>query len=289
MFSIGDLLSKAWKNVVEKAYWKSFGFCVLMYLATIAVSIINNLVAGGSVTMMRTPGQMVFGMLMSYALVIVVKEFILNNLLIGSNKYFLDGAKSDKFEFSAIVHGFSEGRYMKFMKTLFFRDLYLFLYFLACYIPIIVIAFLGMMDHTMFALMIPAYIACVIFMISIYYGYSFVPYILLENQEMTTKEVISLSKSMAKYRKFKMFLLDLAVWGVVFIVDVFIMFAVVKNAMMSFDIVLMFFGYFLMVALSALVVPYYLGVKAQLYLAIKSRMNGQPNDVSEELEASSNY
>lgn len=289
MFSIGDLLSKAWKNVVEKAYWKSFGFCVLMYLATIAVSVINNLVAGGSVTMMRTPGQMVFGMLMSYALVIVVKEFVLNNLLIGSNKYFLDGAKSDKFEFSAIVHGFSEGRYMKYVKTLFFRDLYLFLWFMSFYVLMIAFTFLGTKNPAMLILMIPIYIGTYIFLIGIYYGYSFVPYILLENQEMTTKEVISLSKSMAKYRKFKMFLLDLAVWGVVFIVDVFIMFAVVKNAMMSFDIVLMFFGYFLMVALSALVVPYYLGVKAQLYLAIKSRMNGQPNDVSEELEASSNY
>lgn len=119
------------------------------------------------------------------ALVIVlpVQILILNPLEVGINRFFLRNLR-DKAQVKEVCFSFDNG-YLNAVKTIFFRDLYTFLWSLLLVIPGIIKA----------------------------YEYQMIPYILAENPDMDSKAAFALSKEMMMGNKWKAFVLDLSFLG----------------------------------------------------------------------------
>ena len=109
--------------------------------------------------------------------------FLINPLEVGCRYFFARNEKGEA-RISDIKRGFTPG-YMSNVKTLFLRDLFLYLWSLLFLIPGFVKA----------------------------YSYRMVPYIIAEHPEMGAKEAISLSRKMMDGNKMKSFLLDLSFIG----------------------------------------------------------------------------
>lgn len=121
--------------------------------------------------------------LIAAAISVLYNAFINNPLGLGFNKFFLKN-QDEPAEVSNIGFGFDHN-YMNSVKTLFFRDLYTFLWTLLFIIPGIVKA----------------------------YEYRMIPYIICDNPEISKDEAFAKSKAMMKGNKFKAFLLDLSFIG----------------------------------------------------------------------------
>ena len=117
-------------------------------------------------------------------LAILFRLFLTYPIETGGKRFFLNGQKED-VDFSYVFSIFRSGNIMNIAKTLFFRDLYIVLWTLALIVPGIIKT----------------------------YSYKMVPYILSENPEMETHEVLSISKNMTYGHKWDMFVLDLSFLG----------------------------------------------------------------------------
>lgn len=116
-------------------------------------------------------------------IVIPLQIFVFNPLEIGCKRFFLKNLKEDA-QAREICYAFDNG-YKNSMKTMFFRDLYTFLWCLLLIIPGIIKS----------------------------YEYSMIPYILAENPEISREEAFALSKKMMYGNKWKAFVLDLSFLG----------------------------------------------------------------------------
>ncbi|NTW72213.1 MAG: DUF975 family protein [Eubacteriaceae bacterium] len=105
-------------------------------------------------------------------------------LEVGGRKFFVEGARGDG-DLNDIGFAFEKGKYSNVIKTMFFRGLYNFLWYLLFIIP-------GIIK---------------------YYSYRMVPYILSENPKMNTDKAIRLSMDMTKGHKLDMLVLDLSFIG----------------------------------------------------------------------------
>lgn len=105
---------------------------------------------------------------------------LINPFSIGSYKYSLNALRGEG-NISDLGNGFDVS-YKRNVKTMFFYDLYLFLWTMLFVIPGVVKSF----------------------------EYRMVPYILADNPDMDKKEVFALSKSMMKGNKWRAFVLDLS-------------------------------------------------------------------------------
>ena len=121
--------------------------------------------------------------LVIFLVLIPLQVFIFNPLEIGCDRFFIKNLKEDA-QVREICYAFDNG-YKNNVKTLFFRDVFTFLWMLLFIIPGIIKS----------------------------YEYQMIPYILAENPGMDRKEAFARSKKMMNGNKWKAFLLDLSFFG----------------------------------------------------------------------------
>ena len=128
-------------------------------------------------------GIIIFIVLVALAIGIVVSVFLYLPLEVGCSRFFFRNLK-EKAEIKEVAHGYDHN-YMNNVKTLFFRDLFVFLWSLLFIIPGIVKS----------------------------YQYRMIPYLLAEYPELTKDEAFARSKYLMNGNKWKAFVLDLSFVG----------------------------------------------------------------------------
>lgn len=117
------------------------------------------------------------------ALVLVIDVFVANPLEVGIRRFFTQNLNQPA-GVKEITYAFDKN-YKKIAKTMFYRDLYTFLWSLLFIIPGVVKA----------------------------YEYRMIPYLLAENPEMSKEEAFAISKQMMSGQKWRTFVLDLSFFG----------------------------------------------------------------------------
>lgn len=116
---------------------------------------------------------------------LAMKALLINPLLVGAKKFFLEGAKSGEQNFSHLGYAFKSSHFGKVIKTMFITDVFRFLWTLLLIIPGIIKG----------------------------YAYAMVPYILSEEPELNYRDAIDRSIEMTNGHKWNMFVLDLSFIG----------------------------------------------------------------------------
>lgn len=114
---------------------------------------------------------------------VILDVFIMNPMQVGGIRFFVRNQTSDA-QVKNVMHAFDRG-WKNITKTMFFYDLYRFLWFLLLIIPGIVKS----------------------------YEYRMIPYILAEDAELETEQVFARSRQMMKGNKWAAFKLDLSFLG----------------------------------------------------------------------------
>lgn len=129
---------------------------------------------------------LVLGILLLFVLSgLALNIFLLNPLESGCQRFFIvNHVETGQAKLGEIFHGFNR-QYLNVVKTMFLRDLYLFLWTLLFLVPGIIKS----------------------------YSYRLVPYILAEEPGMNSKEAFRLSRAMMNGNKWHAFLLDLSFLG----------------------------------------------------------------------------
>ena len=117
------------------------------------------------------------------ALVLVIDVFVANPLEVGIRRFFTQNLNQPA-GVKEITYAFDKN-YKNIAKTMFYRDLYTFLWSLLFIIPGVVKA----------------------------YEYRMIPYLLAENPEMSKEEAFAISKQMMDGQKWRTFVLDLSFFG----------------------------------------------------------------------------
>lgn len=193
------------KADVSRSYW---GLVLMGLIVSIIDGVGNGYNSGSSsstdnmrnLTTNNVDWDLFFGILfivLVFALIgilagLALKAFLLNPLRLGATKYFIEAAHGEKKagDIGLIGYAFGGGRYKNIVKTLFLRDLYVFLWSLLFLIPGIIKS----------------------------YEYAMIPYILAERPDLETEEVFELSRRMMFGEKFDVFILGLSFIGWMFIV-----------------------------------------------------------------------
>lgn len=115
---------------------------------------------------------------------VLFRLFVTYPIEAGGKRFFLNGQRED-VDFSYVFSVYKSGNLQNIVKTLFFRDLYIFLWTLLLIVPGIIKA----------------------------YAYRLVPYLVSENPEMETNNVLALSRQFTDGHKWDMFVLDLSFLG----------------------------------------------------------------------------
>lgn len=115
---------------------------------------------------------------------IAYSTFVGNPILVGKHYFFLASRENDA-QFTNMFANFRRGRYMNTVKTIFLRDVFVFLWMLLLIIPGIIKS----------------------------YQYFMVSYIMAENPEIETKRALEISKYMTNGDKFNIFMLQLSFIG----------------------------------------------------------------------------
>lgn len=127
-----------------------------------------------------------FGIILLIAILvgIALRIFLGYPLEIGGRKFFVQSSRYGA-DLNYLGYGFTKANYLNIVKTMFFRDLYVFFWSLLLIIPGIIKS----------------------------YSYSMVPYILADNPQMETDQAIQMSMNMTRGHKFNMWVLDLSFIG----------------------------------------------------------------------------
>lgn len=122
------------------------------------------------------------------AVAFVLTVFVFNVIEVGGCMFFIQNRSCTPLA-GTVFNGFRKGRYGNIVKTMFFRDLYVFLWTLLFLVPGIVKS----------------------------YEYLMVPYILAENPSMDRRDAFALSKRMMDGEKWNAFVLSLSFLGWIFL------------------------------------------------------------------------
>lgn len=234
---------KNWaKNAMGRTYWKSV-LVALILSATVGSS--GSSGGSSSSSSGESYGRMsedeilifvgVFLVVMAIALVfaaigMAVKALALNPLHIGCQSYFCEGLENPEVSLGLLGKGFRTN-YKNIVKTMFFRDLYLFLWSMFMWIPIAL--FIGgtvvvvWMEENMQINSVTAGVYMIILLVLFFVGlivamipwiiktyeYLMVPYILVDNPDMDRKEVFALTKEMMTGHKWEAFVLNISFIG----------------------------------------------------------------------------
>lgn len=130
-----------------------------------------------------------FVLVLCFLAVSIYAALVANPLEVGLNRFFMEnrfnGGNAPAGNLSAMLYAYNNGSYWNIVKTLFFRDLYVFLWSLLLVIPGIVKS----------------------------YEYRMVPYILAENPNISRERAFQLSKQMMDGRKWDAFVFDFSFLG----------------------------------------------------------------------------
>lgn len=197
MWTRADLKARG-KAAFLKNYWAAVGVGAILLIATggwgFGGSTRNNLHSNGSMSNFDgwSWGSMMFSMIALMAILIVaviglgISIFIAMPLMVGGNRFFMENREGQS-GIATIFYAFKSGNYWNIVKTLFFQNLFIFLWSLLLIIPGIIKS----------------------------YEYRMIPYILSENPGMDYKLAFRISKEMMDGQKMDTFLLDLSfiLWG----------------------------------------------------------------------------
>lgn len=190
----GSLKSKA-KDALRGNYWKAF-----------IVSLVLAIISGGSSTGANNASkagegynggsgainEMLTSSIIKWAIIIaivtivvlIIRLIIGYAIEVGTRKFFVKSSQGES-DMNDLLYGFKDNRYMNILKTMFTRDIYLFLWTLLFIIPGIIKS----------------------------YSYRMVPYILADNPDIDRKRAIELSREMTKGQKLSIFVLELSFIG----------------------------------------------------------------------------
>ena len=160
-----------------------------------------------------------------WVVAMLLKAFLLNPLHVGCQAFFCDGLESTESSLGLLGYGF-KNNYKNVAKTMFFKDLYLWLWSLLVWIPVaifiggvIVVEMLGdsVLSTVLMVIFVIVFVVGLIFAmipsIMKSYEYLLVPYILVDNPDMDSKEVFALTKSIMTGHKWEAFVLYLSFIG----------------------------------------------------------------------------
>ncbi|MDR1563484.1 MAG: DUF975 family protein [Oscillospiraceae bacterium] len=198
------------------------------------------------------------------------KIFVGNPIYVGLRTFFIR-APYGEHKIETLFSSFKKGRYGKITKTMFVKDLYLFLWGLPSFAALlagtigciyIIASSTGYVDDVgirLFAVFIPATLVSIAlsFIVTVKnYSYRLVPYIISECPHLSANEAITLSRKMMNGNKWAMFVFDLS-----------------------------FIGWYLLGFIACgigilFVHPYYYAAEAQVYFEIRQRSfeNGSLNE-----------
>lgn len=175
-----SILKSNAKSVLRRTYWLSF-------IVTLICTFLAN---GGSYSKIITeftsdsfeisPDFFITGSLFAIA----YKMFIGGPLSAGSCYFFIHAREYDT-DLMDLFKGFTNGSYFHTVGVLIFRQLYIFLWSLLLFIPGIIKS----------------------------YEYYFIPYIIMENPNISRERAFELSKIMTNGYKWKIFVLELSFYG----------------------------------------------------------------------------
>lgn len=115
---------------------------------------------------------------------VIIKLLVGYLIEVGGQKYFLQ-ARNGESTINHVTYGFTSGKWLNIIRTMFLRSVFTYLWALLLVIP-------GIIK---------------------YYSYRLVPYILAENPDIDSFEAIALSKEMTRGQKMDMFVMDLSFIG----------------------------------------------------------------------------
>lgn len=201
MWTRSLLKKNAWESV-KNYYWMAF-------LACIIASFLVGLGSGGSgstgtsTTQMQTmleeagqePAEVIETllplliavstvMIFAWVIAIALSVFVSNPVSSGLVRFFINAREGD-VNLGNLFGNFKSGRYMNTVKTMFFRDLYIFLWSLLLIIPGIIKSF----------------------------EYALVPYLMAVNPSLDTNRALEISKKTMDGEKFNYFVLGLSFIG----------------------------------------------------------------------------
>lgn len=184
------------KYVLSFSYWKALLACLIVSLVT-SISTMGSSYTTSFTTTYRISGDLfswqiggivllLFCILSSIGILFGI--FVANPVEVGKCRFFLAN-RQNKGGYDQIFSLFKSGVYLNVVKTMFLRDLYVFLWSLLFVIPGIVKS----------------------------YEYSMIPYILAENPNIDSKRAFAISRSMTQGEKGSIFVLDLSFLGWLFL------------------------------------------------------------------------
>lgn len=202
MWTRAELKTRA-KNVLKTSYWKAF-------LVSIIIGIVGADSGGSSDSnifnwrsnsnrfennidsIFQFENDMLpvfFGIAITIGIIIFVTVFAFRIFVgypfeVGGRRYFLQSSQED-VNLNYLGYGFGKGKYIDIVKTMLWRDVLLFLWFLLLIIPGIIKS----------------------------YAYRMVPYILADNPNIGRERAIELSNKMTDGEKFDIWILDLSFIG----------------------------------------------------------------------------
>jgi len=192
-------------------------------------------------------------------LVAAYKVFVGNLILVGRCRCLMQ-ARRDNPSLRDLFWAFKDGRYRKVVKTMFLRDLRLFLWSLLLIVPGIVKS----------------------------YEYYYIPYLLAENPDIETKRVFELTRNMTYGEKGKIFVLGLSFFG--WLLLALIPYMIVSSSVtrsISAGAISATVGGFVITAVSAVcssfLTPYIQATDAELYAFVSARTLAQGMASAEEL------
>lgn len=178
------------KTVLKKSYWMSFVICLILG----AAAGIGGGIGSGSSSGARTDALffdfdasialLLLGIILFGSLIAIgVSIFFLQPLTVGGRKFFIQATKDD-VKLNYIGHAFSSN-YLNIVKTVFFKNLFIFLWSLLFLIPGIIKS----------------------------YQYYFVEYLMAERPDMDYRRALDLSRQMTDGHKWNIFVLELSFIG----------------------------------------------------------------------------
>lgn len=196
MWIRSDLKARA-KDSLRGGYWMAFAICLVVNGISSAASgvatqveqfivTIQILISGADmerITPMQEFLMLLPGMLVGFILLTLVSLCLTSPLGVGQYRFFMD-ARAGRREFNNVMFGFT-GNFKNIVKTMFFLQLKVYLWSLLLVIPGIIKS----------------------------YEYFFVPFLLSENPNMSTKRAFEISKQMSNGEKMNIWVMQLSFVG----------------------------------------------------------------------------
>lgn len=207
MWTRKELKSSAWENL-RSSYWKAFLVSLVLafvganggggfnfHWSTGGSSSPSTCGPGGEVFSPALIGFIIAAVCIGLIIFLAFRIFLCYPLEVGGRKYFIE-AEQYRYDMNHLGFIFNKTRYLDTVKSMFWRALMNFLWFLLLIIPGIVMA----------------------------YAYRMVPYILADNPNIGYKRALELSTQMTSGHKWAIFVLDLSFigWSILGLLALFI-------------------------------------------------------------------